>query len=85
MKKTIRATISENGNGLPSIGALCYDANTDTVYRVTAWDGSDQISTNGPGRGNSVDVIVAEIGAASDVSEEEWDEIESSNYSVCAA
>lgn len=36
----IKATITENGNGLPNIGALCYDSSTDTVYEVIGWDGS---------------------------------------------
>ena len=78
----ITATITENGNGLPSIGEICYDANTDTVYKIVAWDESDLISTNGPGRGNSVNVILEERGAASDTTEDEWDDIESSNYGV---
>lgn len=77
-----RATITENGNGLPNIGALCYDASTDTVYEVIGWDGSDLISTNGPGRGNSVNVMLEERGSASDTSEDEWDAIESNNYGV---
>lgn len=83
--ETIKATITENGNGLPSIGSLCYDASTDTVYTVAAWDESDRISTNGPGRGNSVDVILEERGSASDTTEDEWEEIESRNYGVCVA
>jgi hypothetical protein len=82
---SIKATISENGNGLPSIGEICYDASTDTVYKIIGWDGSDRISTNGPGRGNSVDVILEERGSASDTTEEEWSEIESSNYGVSVA
>ncbi len=84
MKNTdfIRATITENGNGLPSIGELCYDPSTDTVYAVIAWDGGDRISTNGPGRGNSVNVMLEKRGCAADTTEEEWEEIESSNYGV---
>lgn len=80
--KTFKATITENGNGFPSIGSLCYDANTDTVYKVVAWDGSDRISTHGGGRGNSVDVILEKRGCASDTTEDEWEDIESSNYGV---
>lgn len=79
---TLKAKITENGNGLPSIGELCYDSNTDTVYQIVAWDGSDRISTNGPGRGNSVNVILEERGGASDTTEEEWETIESNNYGV---
>lgn len=78
----IKATITENGNGLPSIGSLCYDANTDTVYRVTGWDGSSNITTHGSGRGNSINVIVDDVGSASDMDDDEWNEIESSNYGV---
>jgi hypothetical protein len=77
-----KATIHENGNGLPSIGSLCYDANTDTVYRVSAWDGSDRISTHQSGVGNSVSVVLDEIGFASDTDDDQWEEIESSNYRV---
>jgi hypothetical protein len=78
----IKATITENGNGLPSIGELVYDSTTDTVYTIVGWDGSDYISTNGPGSGNSVNVLLEERGDASDTTDEEWDEIESSNYGV---
>ena len=82
MSAKITARIIENGNGLPNIGELCYDSSTDTVYRIIGWDGSDRISTNGPGIGNSVDVELEEVGNASDTTEEEWVEIESSNYRV---
>lgn len=85
MSTQIKATITEKGNGLPGIGELCYDPNTDTVYTVTAWDGSDRISTNGPGCGNSVNVILEERGCASDTTEEEWETIESNNYCVDVA
>lgn len=84
-KTLTQATITENGNGLPGIGALCYDSSTDTVYRVAGWDGSDRISTNGPGCGNSVNVLLEERGDASDLSGDEWEEIESSNYGVNVA
>ena len=85
MSTQIKATITEQGNGLPSIGSICYDQSTDTVYEVVAWDGSSRISTHGGGRGNSVDVILHERGSASDTTEEEWSEIESSNYHVSVA
>ena len=81
----IKATIYENGNGFPGIGDLCYDANSDMVYKVKAWDGSDRISTHGGGAGNSVNVIVEEIGCASDIDDDDWEEIESSNYRVVVA
>jgi hypothetical protein len=86
MKNTttkITATITENGNGLPSIGEICYDPNTDTVYTIVAWDGSDRISTHSPGCGNSVNVLLKKRGRASDTTEEEWEIIESNNYGVC--
>ena len=80
----IKGSIRENGNGLPSIGEICYDSSTDTVYTIIGWDGSDRISTNGSGVGSSVDVILEERGSASDTTEDEWDGIESSNYGVSA-
>ncbi len=76
------ATITEQGNGLPSIGELYYDPETDTVYTVAGWDGSDRIATNGPGQGNSVNVLLEERGSASDTTEEEWEQLESNNYRV---
>ncbi len=82
MTTQIKATITEKGNGLPAIGDLCYDPDTDTVYTVVAWDGSDRISTHGGGRGNSVNVILEERGDASDTTAEEWEAIESNNYHV---
>lgn len=79
---SIKATITENGNGLPNLGALCYDSSTDTVYEIIDWDGSDRISTNGPGCGNSVNVLLKERGSASDTTDDEWEAIESNNYGV---
>lgn len=84
-EKKITARITENGNGLPSIGELCYDSSTDTVYRIIAWDGSDRISTHGPGAGNSIDVVLEYVGSASDASEDDWAAIESTNYGVSVA
>lgn len=83
--RVMTATIIENGNGFPNIGEMVYDASTDTIYRITGWDGSDRISTNGPGRGNSVCVIVDGIGSASDLSDEELEIIESNNYGILLA
>jgi len=85
MKNTITATITENGNGLPHIGEICYDSDTDTVYTVVGWDGSDRISTNGPGCGNSINVLLEARGSASDTTKEEWESIESNNYGVAVA
>lgn len=84
-EKKTTARIHENGNGLPNIGELCYDPSTDSVYRIIAWDGSDRISTHGPGVGNSVDVVVEYVGAASDITDEEWEGISSANYTVTVA
>lgn len=80
----IKATITENGGGLPNIGELCYDADSDTVYQIVGWDGSlsGNIRTNGPGCGNSIDALLVKRGRASDTTEEEWEAIESSNYGV---
>ena len=82
MKNTIKATITEQGNGLPSIGELCYDPETDTVYQITAWDGGGSINTHGGGCGNSIDVVLKAWGNACDTSEDEWEAIEDSNYRV---
>jgi hypothetical protein len=82
MKYHIKATITENGNGLPGIGEICYDPNTDTVFTIVGWDGSDLISTNGPGCGNSVQVLLEVRSSASAATEEEWEDIESNNYGV---
>jgi hypothetical protein len=81
----IKATITERGNGLPRIGSICYDAYTDTVYTVVGWAGSGRISSHRGGVGNSVDVILEERGYAGDTTEDEWSEIESSNYHVAVA
>jgi len=79
---SIKATITDNGNGLPDIGELCYDSTTDTVYMVAGWDGSDRISTGEPGCGNSVSVLLEEHGCAADTTDDEWREIENNNYGV---
>lgn len=78
----VKATITECGNGLPNLGELCYDSSTDTVYKIIGWDGSDRISTNGPGCGNSVNVLLKERGSASETTNDEWEAIKSSNYQV---
>lgn len=82
MKTLVKSTITENGNGLPGIGELVYDSTSDIVYGVAAWDGSDRISTHGPGRGNSVDALLEYVGSAADISDAEWADIESANYGV---
>lgn len=79
---TTQATITEHGNGLPSIGEHVYHADTDTVYLVTGYPHGGQISTNGPGCGNSLVATLEEVGSASDMSDEEWEAIESANYGV---
>lgn len=76
----MQATIIENGNSLPNVGEMVYDASTDTVYRITDSDG--RISTNGPGRGNSMTVTVEGIGSASGLTEQQWENIEASNYGI---
>jgi len=76
----MNATITENGNGLPSVGELVYDATTDTVYRITG--GCSRISTHSGGRGNSVEAVVEPIGSAGDTDDGEWEAIQSSNYGV---
>ena len=76
----ITARIHENGNGLPSVGELCYDSSSNTVYRVVDLCGN--IETHSPGVGNSIIVELEEVGDPSDVTDEEWEEIESNNYSV---
>ena len=55
---------------------------TTIKARIIGWDGSDRISTNGPGCGNSVNVLLEERGSASDTTDEEWETIESNNYGV---
>lgn len=74
----MKATIEEKGNGFPNIGALIYDAENDAVYRVLG--GSGNIATNRGGRGNTIEQDVEYVGCASDISDEEFDEIE--NYGV---
>jgi len=81
-KPIIIGRVTENGSGLPGIGELVYDASVDVVYKIIGWNGSDLISTHGPGCGNSVGVLLEYRGSASDTTESEWDAIESSNYGV---
>jgi len=78
----IKATITQNGTALPSIGEICYDAMANTVYTITGWDSSDRIGINGPGRGNSVNVLLEKRGCASDITEAEWESIQINNYGV---
>jgi hypothetical protein len=73
MQTQIEATIIEAGNGLPGVGALVYDAESNTVYRIVASNG--RISTNGCGCGNSIDATLEEAGDPSDYSDEEWEAV----------
>lgn len=77
-----RAIITEQGNGLPKLGELCYCDDSTYVWRVDAWDSSDRITTNAPGRGNSVCTCLSMVGSPSDLLEAEWREIVSQNYGV---
>jgi hypothetical protein len=67
MKTTITARLHEQGNGLPSIGELVYDANEGNVYRITGWTNHGNII------GNCIDAELEYVGDASDISEDEWD------------
>jgi hypothetical protein len=81
---TTPALVTEQGNGLPGIGAIVYNQETNAVYEVVAWDGSQHgsILTGPPGCGNAVRVLLSEIGDASDLTEDEWQQIEADNYRV---
>lgn len=69
---TISATITERGNGLPSIGEYVYDSGSDTVYTVVSMG---RIQT-GRAAGNWVDAEVEDTGmSASDLTDEEFDDI----------
>lgn len=79
----MKARIHEQGNGLPSIGELVYSSGDNAVWRITGWDGIDEIGTHP--LGNYVNVILDYVGSPCDVSEEEWSDIEASNYRVVTA
>jgi hypothetical protein len=70
----ITARVTENGNGLPNIGELCYDASTDSVYRVVAWDGTFAVDTH-----KRIDVQLEYVGSSETC---EWVAIEAGNYGV---
>jgi len=76
--QTMKAIIYAQGNGLPQIGSLCYHQNTDTVFRVTGIESDIRTSP----MGDCIEVDLAARGAASDTTDDEWEEIESSNYRV---
>lgn len=73
MQTKIEATIVEAGNGLPGVGALVYDAESNTVYRIVSTNG--RIATNGPGCGNSIEATLEEAGDPSDYSDGEWEAV----------
>lgn len=79
----MKARIHEQGNGLPSLGELVYSSGDNAVWRVSRWDKTDQIGTHA--LGNFVDVILEYVGGPEDISEDEWSDIESSNYRVITA
>jgi len=70
---TQTAKIIERGNGLPGVGDHAYDGKTDTVYVIRSIDSS--IQTGPAGAGNYIWAQVEESGCASDLSEEEFDDI----------
>ena len=78
MSTKIEATITEAGNGLPSVGELVYCASTNTVYRITST--GDNISTHAGGRGNSIAATLEDAGEPADYTDEEFSSME--NYRV---
>lgn len=65
--------ITERGNGFPSVGENVYASDTDTVYALTADQGS--IHTGSCGEGNYCYMLAEESGDASDLSQEEFDDL----------
>ncbi len=69
---TIRARITERGNGFPNVGDYVYDSATDTVYTVSSMG---RIQTR-QYAGNWVDAELEDTGlSASDLTDEEFDDI----------
>lgn len=52
----MKATITERGNGFPSVGQYVSSVRDGNIYRVTAIVG--RIQTHGPGQGNTIEAEV---------------------------
>lgn len=70
----MQATITEQGNRFPSVGEKVYQSSTDTLYRILA---EAEIIHTGlrAGQGNYMNVELEIIGDASDLTEEEFEEL----------
>lgn len=74
--------ISERGNGFPSVGERVYDVETDTVYELTADFYGGRISTGSPGSGNYCTMEAVVFGDASDLTDEEFENLREVGVSV---
>lgn len=79
---TILLEISERGNGFPSVGERVYDVETDTVYELTADFYGGRISTDSSGSGNSCTMEAVVFGDASDLTDEEFENLREVGVSV---
>lgn len=71
IEDTRRATIYEAGNGLPGFGDKVVAE--DEIWQICTPDEDLRISTNGPGKGNSIKATIVLIGGVSDLTDDQWD------------
>jgi len=71
--ESFEAEIFEAGNGLPGFGdtVLC----NDELYQIVTPNDVIRISTNGPGQGNSIEVMLVTVGNQCDLTDEQWDAV----------
>lgn len=65
------ATIWEAGNGLPGFGDFVLAE--DEIFQIVTPDSDLRISTNGPGKGNSIEVTLVAVGDQCDLTDDDWD------------
>lgn len=80
--ETILLTITERGNGFPCVGERVYDLDTDTVYGATADCYGGRIATGSSGSGNSCTMEAVVFGGASDLTDDEFENLRQVGVSV---
>jgi len=71
VEKGVTLRLYEVGQGFPDVGDLVYDSCDGTLYQIVH-EGND-ITTHGPGVGNSIDVVAVECSDRMPLDDGEWD------------
>lgn len=81
----LEATITEQGNGFPSVGTLLYDADSNSVYKVVSIGNIQTGRSSGAGNWCTATLEDAEETDPTAYSDEAWEELSDCRVEIHAA